>query len=82
MRHGRFDLVLLDPPRTGAYPVMRDLLELRPRRILYVSCDPATLARDLHPLAHNGYKVVSCRPFDLFPQTWHIESLTVLDLDQ
>ena len=78
-RHGAFDLVLLDPPRTGAYPVMRDLLAAAPRRILYVSCDPATLARDLQPLVHNGYAVVSSQPFDLFPQTWHVESLTVLE---
>lgn len=79
LRYGSFDLVLLDPPRTGAYPVMRDLLVLKPRRILYVSCDPATLTRDLQPLVHNGYVVASSRPFDFFPQTWHIESLTVLD---
>ncbi|MCM2263793.1 MAG: 23S rRNA (uracil(1939)-C(5))-methyltransferase RlmD [Desulfuromonadales bacterium] len=79
LRHGPFDLVLLDPPRTGAYPVMRDLLELRPRRILYVSCDPVTLTRDLQPLVHNGYRVITSRPFDLFPQTWHVESLTVLE---
>ena len=74
-----FDLVLLDPPRTGAYPIMGDLLAIRPSRILYVSCDPATLARDLKPLVHNGYRVVSSQPFDLFPQTWHIESLTLLE---
>lgn len=79
LRHGKFDLVLLDPPRTGAFPVMRDLLVLRPPRILYVSCDPATLVRDLKPLVHNGYAVVSSQPFDLFPQTWHIESLTLLE---
>lgn len=79
LRHGPFDLVLLDPPRTGAYPVMRDLLALQPRRILYVSCDPATMGRDLQPLVHNGFTVVSCQPFDLFPQTWHTESLTVLE---
>ena len=79
LRHGAFDLVLLDPPRAGAYPVMRDLLVLRPRRILYVSCDPSTLVRDLKALVHNGYQVSSARPFDFFPQTWHIESLTVLD---
>jgi len=74
-----FDLVLLDPPRTGAYTVMRDLLAVGSSRILYVSCDPATLARDLKPLVHNGYQVVFSQPFDLFPQTWHIESLTLLE---
>ena len=79
LRHGAFDLVLLDPPRTGAHAVMPDLLAARPRRILYVSCDPATLVRDLKPLVHNGYAVTSARPFDLFPQSWHTESLTVLD---
>ena len=77
-RHGYFDRVVLDPPRTGAWPVVRDLLALGAAQILYVSCDPATLARDLKPLVHNGYSVVSSQPFDLFPQTWHVESLTVL----
>ncbi len=79
LRYGDFEVVLLDPPRTGAYQVMRNLLQLRPRRILYVSCNPATLARDLLPLVHNGYTVGSSQPFDLFPQTWHTESLTVLE---
>lgn len=74
-----FDLVLLDPPRSGAYPVMRELLQARPRRVIYISCDPATLARDLVPLQHGGYRVVSSQPFDLFPQTYHLESLTLLE---
>lgn len=74
-----FDLVLLDPPRTGAYAVMRELVQARPKRVLYISCDPATLARDLVPLQHGGYRVISCQPFDLFPQTYHVESLTVLE---
>jgi 23S rRNA (uracil1939-C5)-methyltransferase len=72
------DLVILDPPRTGCYPLACELLKLRPQRILYVSCDPATLVRDLTPLVHGGYEVVSSQPFDLFPQTWHIESMTLL----
>ena len=73
-----FDLVLLDPPRTGAYQVAKELVATAPGRILYVSCDPPTLARDLVPLLHGGYSVVWSRPFDLFPQTHHIESLTLL----
>jgi 23S rRNA (uracil1939-C5)-methyltransferase len=75
-----FDLVVLDPPRTGAYEVMRELLRVLPQRIIYVSCDPPTLARDLVPLLHGGYEVTWSRPFDLFPQTYHTESVTVLRL--
>jgi 23S rRNA (uracil1939-C5)-methyltransferase len=75
-----FELVVLDPPRTGAYEVVRELVRLRPPRIIYVSCDPPTLARDLVPLLHGGYEVVSSSPFDLFPQTYHTESVTVLRL--
>lgn len=73
------DLVILDPPRSGHYQASADLLQARPRRILYVSCDPATLARDLSPLVRDGYEVLSSQPFDLFPQTWHIESMTLLE---
>ncbi len=76
---GAFDLVVLDPPRTGSLQVARELLRLAPQRILYVSCDPATLVRDLKPLVHNGYRVVSSRAYDFFPQTWHVESMTLLD---
>ncbi len=77
---GHFDLVVLDPPRTGAYPVVRELASLRPRHILYISCDPPTLARDLVPLLHNGYELQWSQPFDLFPQTYHTEGLTLLEL--
>lgn len=72
------DLVIIDPPRTGNYQVSLELLKLRPTKVLYVSCDPATLVRDLAPLVQGGYEVVSSQPFDLFPQTWHIESMTLL----
>lgn len=73
-----FDLVVLDPPRAGAYGVARELAASRPGKILYVSCDPSTLARDLQPLLHGGYRLLWSRPFDLFPQTHHIESLSLL----
>ncbi len=73
-----FDLVVLDPPRSGSYQSSREILKVRPQRILYISCDPATLTRDLGPLVHDGYQIVSSRPFDMFPQTWHIESMTLL----
>jgi len=73
------DLLVLDPPRSGSYRASREILQARPQRVLYISCDPATLARDLKPLVHDGYRVVSSRPFDHFPQTWHIESMTLLE---
>ena len=79
-REKSYELELLDPPRTGAYAVSRELARLRPPHILYVSCDPPTLARDLAPLLHGGYRLEWSRPFDLFPQTHHTESLTALRL--
>lgn len=73
-----YDLVVVDPPRSGCYQVVQELLRQKPERMIYVSCDPATLARDLQPLIHNGYRLLMTQPFDLFPQTWHIESVTLL----
>lgn len=73
-----FDLVVLDPPREGASDVCRELIDLGPPRILYISCDPATQARDLKTLLSKGYHCVFAQPFDFFPQTHHIESLVVL----
>ena len=75
---GDLDLVVLDPPRSGNYQASREIMRARPHRVLYISCDPATLVRDLAPLVHHGYQVLSTRAFDLFPQTWHIESMTLL----
>ena len=75
----RPDLVVLDPPRTGAgKSVTRSLIELRAQRIRYVSCDPATLARDLAPLVAAGYRIEEAHLFDFFPQTFHIESVILL----
>ena len=78
LAEGPFDLIVLDPPRTGAYAPVRELLDARPEHILYISCDPPTLARDLVPLCHGGYRLLWSRPFDLFPQTYHTESVTLL----
>ncbi|MGO9574272.1 MAG: RsmD family RNA methyltransferase, partial [Terriglobales bacterium] len=73
------DLVVLDPPRTGAgKAVIRSLVELRAPRVRYVSCDPATLARDLVPLLAAGYHIEEAHLFDLFPETFHIESVMLL----
>jgi 23S rRNA (uracil1939-C5)-methyltransferase len=73
------DLVLLDPPRAGAESiVIKGVLELEPKRISYVSCDPATLARDLKKLIAGGYTIDSIAGFDLFPQTHHVETVVLL----
>ena len=75
----RPDLVVLDPPRTGAGKVViRSLVELGAPRIRYVSCDPATLARDITPLLAAGYHIEEAHLFDLFPETFHIESVMLL----
>ncbi|HEX8070536.1 MAG TPA: class I SAM-dependent RNA methyltransferase [Pyrinomonadaceae bacterium] len=72
-------LVLLDPPRAGADAETLDgILALRPQRIAYVSCDPATLARDLRALTAHGYALASLAAFDLFPQTHHVETVAHL----
>ncbi|QWV95343.1 23S rRNA (uracil(1939)-C(5))-methyltransferase RlmD [Geomonas oryzisoli] len=76
-RKERFDLVVLDPPRGGA-EAAAELAALAPAKIIYVSCDPATLARDLASLGSNGYQVTRSKPVDMFPQTYHLESVTEL----
>lgn len=73
----RFDHVVLDPPRTGAKEVLAPLVRLEPARITYVSCDPATFARDAGMLVRAGYRLESVTPWDLFPQTHHVEVLAV-----
>jgi len=79
LRKNRPDLVVLDPPRAGAgKKVINSLLEFRAPLIRYVSCDPATLARDLVPLLAAGYHVEEAHLFDLFPETFHIESVMLL----
>ncbi len=79
---GRFDAVVVDPPRTGlSEKVLRLLRELRAPRLLYVSCDPATLARDLSRLS-GAYRIGGIEAYDFFPQTHHVETLAVLERSQ
>ena len=73
------DLALIDPPREGAAKVMKKLAASSVPKIIYISCNPTTLARDLRYLTRSGYTIVSSQPIDLFPQTWHIESITVAE---
>jgi 23S rRNA (uracil1939-C5)-methyltransferase len=77
-RKERFNKIVLDPPRAGAKGIDRDLAALNAATILYVSCNPATLARDLAAWAKRGYKLLTVQPMDLFPQTFHVEILAVL----
>lgn len=72
------DTLIVDPPRTGmSKPALEAVLRLAPPRIVYVSCDPPTLARDARRLFDDGYALESLRAFDLFPNTAHVESLAV-----
>ena len=74
------DIVLVDPTRAGLDKTVVDgILELNPYLIAYVSCDPSTLARDAGRLINRGYKLKHVTPFDLFPQTYHIESISLFE---
>ncbi len=72
------DLILLDPPRSGAAEAVDLIAKLNPARINYVSCDPHTLARDLKKLIARNYKIERITAFDMFPQTYHVETLAFL----
>jgi len=75
---GPCDLVFLDPPRKGAAEAIEAITALGPKAIIYMSCDPATMARDVRTLATSGWSLVKSLPIDMFPQTFHIESLNLL----
>ena len=76
--HGRPDVIITDPPRAGMHPdVVKTILRAAPQRIVYVSCNPATLARDLHDL-DTDYRVAAVQPVDMFPHTPHVENIVLL----
>jgi tRNA/tmRNA/rRNA uracil-C5-methylase (TrmA/RlmC/RlmD family) len=75
----RFDCIVLDPPRTGVTSgVMEEIVRLAPKTIVYVSCDPQTLARDLGRMNPSPYRIASVAGFDMFPQTYHFETVVKL----
>jgi 23S rRNA (uracil1939-C5)-methyltransferase len=69
----RPEVLMLDPPRSGARGMTEPIAQLKARRLIYVSCNPSTLVRDLRELVRKGYKVLGVRGFDFFPNTHHIE---------
>jgi 23S rRNA (uracil1939-C5)-methyltransferase len=75
------DVVIVDPPRTGmSRAALQGVVRLRGRRIVYVSCDVATLARDARRLVDAGYEIVRVNAFDLFPNTPHVEAVVTFSL--
>ena len=78
-QHGRPDVIITDPPRAGMHPdVVKTILRAAPKRIVYVSCNPATQARDLQDL-DSQYKVLAVQPVDMFPHTPHVENVVLLE---
>jgi 23S rRNA (uracil1939-C5)-methyltransferase len=78
-RRDKFTKIVLDPPRAGAKGIETDLAAFGAEKILYVSCNPTTLARDLAAMVKHGYKLRRVQPIDLFPQTFHVEAIAVLE---
>ena len=77
--HGPADVIITDPPRTGMHPdVIQTILKAAPQKIVYVSCNPATQARDWQMMEEH-YKIVRVKPVDMFPQTHHVENVVLLE---
>ncbi len=76
----RVDVALVDPPRAGCHPrALTQIQQLGPRTLVYISCDPSTLARDLHLFCSDGYRLISVQPVDMFPFTSHIECVALCE---
>ena len=77
-----YDTAIIDPPRSGLHKnVVEKLLEITPNTLIYVSCDPVTLARDLN-LLKDKYEIEYIRPYNMFPRTYHVECVCVLNSDK
>ncbi|MDP2207386.1 MAG: 23S rRNA (uracil(1939)-C(5))-methyltransferase RlmD [Bacteroidota bacterium] len=77
--HPKPDVIILDPPRSGMHPkVVTEIAVLKPNRIIYVSCNPTTQARDIRTLIESGYILEAIQPVDMFPHTFHIETVALL----
>jgi 23S rRNA (uracil1939-C5)-methyltransferase len=77
--HGNPDVIITDPPRAGMHnDVIETILNANPKKIVYVSCNPATQARDINLLNIN-YKVTKAQPVDMFPHTYHVENIVLLE---
>ena len=75
----KFDVIVLDPPRTGCdTQVIESIIKINPAKIVYVSCNPATMARDIKNLRAGGYSLADTVPFDMFPQTGHVETVVLM----
>ena len=75
------DVMIIDPPRAGLHPnTIIDIIKKSPKRMIYVSCNPATQVRDLKPICENNYKIINIQPIDMFPHTPHIENVVTLTL--
>ena len=78
-RYGKPDVLIIDPPRAGMHPkTVQAINRLAPQRIVHVSCNPTTLARDIKELAEDGYKLLKLQPVDMFPHTAHVEVVALL----
>ena len=74
------DIMIIDPPRSGMHPTtVNDVITLTPEKIVYVSCNPATQVRDIKLMAEVGYKLIKIKPVDMFPHTFHIENVAILE---
>ncbi|MEG1602810.1 MAG: 23S rRNA (uracil(1939)-C(5))-methyltransferase RlmD [Cloacibacillus sp.] len=79
LSRGSYDTVVVDPPRTGCdEKVIAAIIKISPKRVVYVSCNPATLARDAAKLAQAGYDLQEAHPFDMFPETGHVETVALM----